>query len=223
MKWELHAHCCETSRCGHVPAETLVKSYSGAGFTGLVLTDHYNAPTLDALTGTPEEKVEKWLRGYEIARRTGEECGLRVLFGLEARLPDSENDYLIYGATPELLREHALLYRMTLPQLHALVNSCGAILIQAHPFREVCTPAPAEELDGVEVFNGHPRHNSHNYLAMAFAARHPHLIRTSGSDYHRTQDLATGGIQTDCEIQTPADLVQCLKNGAFTRIGGKRL
>ena len=77
MKWELHAHCCETSLCGHVPAEELVKSYSGAGYTGLVLTDHYNEKTLDALTGTPEEMVEKWLRGYEIekpARNAGLPC-----------------------------------------------------------------------------------------------------------------------------------------------------
>ena len=146
MKWELHAHCCETSLCGHVPAEELVKSYSGAGYTGLVLTDHYNEKTLDALTGTPEEKVEKWLRGYEIARKTGEECGLTVLFGLEARLPANENDYLIFGATPALLREHPLLHLQTLPALHALVHSCGAILVQAHPFREVCAPAPAEEV-----------------------------------------------------------------------------
>ncbi|MDY3027166.1 MAG: PHP domain-containing protein [Candidatus Faecivicinus sp.] len=220
MKWELHAHCCETSLCGHVPAEELVKSYSGAGYTGLVLTDHYNEKTLDALTGTPEEKVEKWLRGYEIARKTGEECGLTVLFGLEARLPANENDYLIFGATPALLREHPLLHLQTLPALHALVHSCGAILVQAHPFREVCAPAPAEDLDGVEVFNGHPRHDSRNPLAMEFAIAHPHLIRTSGSDYHRTQDLATGGIETDRAIHTPAGLVQCLKDNAFTRIGG---
>ena len=220
MKWELHAHCCETSLCGHVPAEELVKSYSGAGYTGLVLTDHYNEKTLDALTGTPEEKVEKWLRGYEIARKTGEECGLTVLFGLKARLPANENDYLIFGATPALLREHPLLHLQTLPALHALVHSCGAILVQAHPFREVCAPAPAEDLDGVEVFNGHPRHDSRNPLAMEFSIAHPHLIRTSGSDYHRTQDLATGGIETDRAIHTPAGLVQCLKDNAFTRIGG---
>ena len=49
---------------------------------------------------------------------------------------------------------------------------------------------------------------------------HPHLIRTSGSDYHRTQDLATGGMETDRAIHTPAELVQCLKDNAFTRIGG---
>lgn len=220
MKWELHAHCCETSLCGHVPAEELVKSYAGAGYTGLVLTDHYNAKTLDPMDGTDAEKVEKWLHGYELARVAGEKYGLRVLFGLEARLPINENDYLIFGATPEFLRAHPLLYRGTLPELHRLANDCGAIVVQAHPFREVCMPAAAEDLDGVEVFNGHPRHDSRNPLALEFAAAHPHLIRTSGSDYHRTQDLATGGIETDRDIRTPADLVKCLKDNAFTRIGG---
>lgn len=150
MKWELHAHCCETSLCGHVPAEELVKSYAGAGYTGLVLTDHYNAKTLDPMDGTDAEKVEKWLRGYELARAAGEKYGLRVLFGLEARLPINENDYLIFGATPEFLRAHPLLYRGTLPELHRLANDCGAIVVQAHPFREVCMPAAAEDLDGVE-------------------------------------------------------------------------
>ena len=29
-----------------------------------------------------------------------------VLFGLEARLPDSDNDYLIYGASPRFVLEN---------------------------------------------------------------------------------------------------------------------
>lgn len=219
MKWELHAHSSETSLCGHVPAADGVKWYAEKGYTGLVLMDHYNARTLDELSGTAAEKVKAWLRGYECALEAGEKYGLRVLFGLEARLPGRDNDFLIFGTSPEFLYAHANLYLGTLPELHRSVREAGGLLIQAHPFRkDTCYPENADDLDGVEVFNGCPRHESFNEQAEAFAELHPHLIRTSGSDFHRPEDLAIGGIETERDILTGRDLVACLKDGAYTLI-----
>ena len=221
MKWELHAHCSETSLCGHIPAQEVVKNYLEKGYTGLVLTDHYSAKTLRALPGEGAERVESWLRGYHIAREAGERYGLTVLFGLEARLQFNDNDFLILGTTPDFLRANPDLHLGTLHELHEAVQSAGGLLIQAHPYREEsCFPENADDLDGIEVFNGCPRHENFNERALAFAEKHPHLIRTSGSDYHRPMDLATSGIETDRCIETGADLVKCLKDNAFTRIGG---
>ena len=81
MKWELHAHCCETSLCGHVLAEELVKSYSGAGYTGLVLTDHYNEKTLDALTGTPEERWKNGCAAMKSREKPARNAGLPCCSG----------------------------------------------------------------------------------------------------------------------------------------------
>ena len=41
-----------------------------------------------------------------------------------------------------------------------------------------------------------PRHDSHNDRAEAYAEEYG-LIRTSGSDCHRTEDIGLGGIVTN--------------------------
>ena len=66
------------------------------------------------------------------------------------------------------------------------------------------------------MFNGNPRHDSHNALTLAFAEAHPRLIRTSGSDFHQPQDLARGGIVADADSRET--LLACLREGRFTRI-----
>lgn len=65
--------------------------------------------------------------------------------------------------------------------------------MQAHPFRSVCTPKPAELLDGVEVFNGHFGHNSHNDKAFALGKEYGKLM-LSGSDCHYHHGVGNGGI-----------------------------
>ncbi|MDE7218435.1 MAG: hypothetical protein K2O45_02260 [Oscillospiraceae bacterium] len=54
--------------------------------------------------------------------------------------------------------------------------------------RKKCTPAIACYLDGVEVLNCSPWHDSHNDRAEEYAALHG-LLRTGGSDCHRTEDI----------------------------------
>ena len=82
----------------------------------------------------------------------------------------------------------------------------------------MCALAELSALDGVEVYNGHPHHQSHNERALAVAEANPRFIRTSGSDFHESDALARGGIVTDRDIHTSAELAQCLRDGAFTRI-----
>lgn len=219
MKLELHAHTAQGSKCGRVDAVDLVAAHVSAGYAGVVITDHYNQETMDALPGTPVEQARAWMHGYETARQTGERLGLRVFFGLEARLPDCDNDYLILGAQPDFVLENPLLYQMDLAGLHALCHQWGALLVQAHPNRKGCHPADPAHLDGVEVFNGNPRHANNNASTLALAQAHLHLIRTSGSDFHQMEDLGRGGILTREPVRTPAELAACLRGGEFERLG----
>ena len=144
---------------------------------------------------------------------------MRVLFGLEAHSAEHPcNHFLIFGAEPNFVQENPRLYELSLPELQALCHRYGALLIQAHPFRSMCALAELSALDGVEVYNGHPHHQSHDERALAVAETNPRLIRTSGSDFHEPDALARGGIVTDRDIHTSAELAQCLRDGAFTRI-----
>ena len=218
MKWELHTHTRESSLCGQVAAAEVAARHLEAGFAGIVITDHYNAYTLSAYPGDPLERTKAWLGGYRAAREAGEQLGLRVLFGAELRLTDSDNDYLLYGAEPDFLLEHPELYQLSLPALYALVKQKNGVLIQAHPNRFwCCQPENPAFLDGYEVYNGNARQENRNALSVALAIKNPALIYTSGSDYHRIEDVDTGSVETDRDIRTSADLVDCLRCGAFQR------
>ncbi len=195
MKVELHAHTSEVSPCGKVPAAQQVRYYADAGYSTLVITDHLFGKL------NPEEpldvRAEKYLTGYRVARKVGKELGVHVLLGAEVRFPTRPEDILVFG-----LREEDIPWLMSLMDadgsheaLHEALNSRGLLEIQAHPFRRGLRPIPQRYLDGVEVYNAHPRHDSHNGLAMFYAEQGgPRFIRTSGSDAHQPQDAARGGI-----------------------------
>ncbi len=65
-------------------------------------------------------------------------------------------------------------------------------------------------LDGVEVYNGNPRHDSRNHHALNFAKQYPQLIETSGSDYHQLGDLASGGMIFPRKLRTEKELREAL-------------
>ena len=83
------------------------------------------------------------------------------------------------------------------------------LVYQAHPFRDKMTIVDPELLDGVEVYNGNPRHDSRNDLANLYAKRH-HLKKISGSDFHQVEDLARGGILLSENPDNEQELVQLL-------------
>ncbi len=214
LKLELHAHTAQSSRCGRIDAKEVVRMHAGANYDGMVLTAHSKTENQDYFGGTPEHQAESWLEAYAIARDEGDRIVFLVLFGLEARLQDCDNDYLIFGAEPNFVSENPRLNHLTLPELHDLCKKYNALLVQAHPSRGSCVPRP-EDLDGLEVLNGNPRHDSHNDLTFAVAEAYPNLIRTSGSDFHRPEDLDHGGILTDCDVHTSAELAECLRSGKY--------
>ncbi|MFQ9846849.1 MAG: PHP-associated domain-containing protein [[Clostridium] leptum] len=76
---------------------------------------------------------------------------------------------------------------------------------------------PAAYLDGVEVMNGNPRHNSHNEDAASFC-RTNGLVGLSGSDFHEWEDLAIGGLDFAGPVPDGATLVARLRAGEFVRI-----
>ncbi len=217
MKLELHAHTSDTSPCGNVPAEDLIRCYAEqTDYDAVVITDHFNNYVLEGFHIADEhDRVTRYLLGYTRARETGKQYGMRVLFGIEVSLyRESRNDYLIYGATPDFLYEHPYLYEYTQKDLFRLCDDRNFLMIQAHPNRDGCTPANPEFLHGAEVHNGHIYQNNHNERTLPWAEQY-HLIQTSGSDYHHYECLATGGIETSVPVVTEQDLADCLRSGAY--------
>ena len=92
-------------------------------------------------------------------------------WGIELRFHDSFEDYLVYQVTQEFLLNNPELYNHTLRSFKDFIQGKDILVFQAHPFRAGLKPADPKLLDGVEVLNGHPRHNSHNDLAYSFCEK----------------------------------------------------
>ncbi len=205
---DTHVHTSEVSSCGKVPAANMARYYKDAGYQGIIITDHYYDRYFEALGDLPwEAKVQKYLSGYKAALEEGKRIGLNVMFGIELRFHDSPEDYLVYGIDEEFLINNPELYRYTLKSFKELIDHQNILIFQAHPFRAGVKPAPPALLHGVEVFNGHPRHDSHNELAYKFAAENG-LLMIAGSDAHQPQDVGRAGICLPHPICSVRELVE---------------
>ena len=104
---------------------------------------------------------------------------------------------------------------MTPEEFGEWAASAGVLFYQAHPFRGGMTIVNPACLFGIEVKNSHPRHDSRNEIALAWAEKF-NLHKIGGSDCHQMQDAGTGGILTDHTVRTMDDLIYVLKNDLYT-------
>lgn len=193
-KYETHFHTDETSPCGKVKAQEAVRIYNNSGYTGIVVTDHYFDGFFEMHPFSSwDKKIDLYLAGYKIAFTEGKKLGMDVFLGMEIRFSENANDYLVFGFDESFLRKYKRLYKLGLKAFRELTADKGIIVIQAHPYRPDMIPAPPKLIDGVEIYNGNPRQNSANHLALQYALDND-LKMLSGSDFHQKQDAARGGI-----------------------------
>lgn len=212
-KIELHCHTDESSCCGRVPAAELVELYKAKGYDGLVITDHLSSVIYDA-EGVKDSKdaAEYFLKGYRLAKAQGDICSVRVYLAAEIRFPGSPNDYLVYGLTEDMILDNIDMFKTTLAEFKKYAEANGLYIIQAHPYRHPCTPAPAEYLDGMEIYNGHKGHDSHNDLAKAYAEASG-LWPTAGSDCHYYHAVGTAAVIFDTLPDNTSQIAQLLSEG----------
>ena len=216
-RFELHYHTKETSPCADLPAADGIRQYHIEGYDGVLVTDHFTACVEGEKEKTTwQEATDRFLKGFHVAEKAGKDCGVAVFLGAEIRFPENVNDYLVIGLTEELVREHEWLYEMSLPEFYEFAGQNGLLLFQAHPFRTACgvTPADPNYLDGVEIWNGHVGHDSHNNLAAAFAKEN-NLIPIVGSDCHYFHAVGTTAVIFEQMPKTTQDIAALLKQGAY--------
>ncbi len=213
FRYDMHVHTSETSPCGKLPAREVVRLHKEAGYTGIVITDHYYDGFFTKRGAMPwAQKVEAYLRGGREARIAGEEFGLQVFHGMELRFQGSLNDYLVYGFDDDFLYENPELYALQLASFRERIAGRDILVFQAHPFRPGMDAPRPELLDGLEVYNGNNCHHSNDHLAEAMAQEFG-MLRVSGSDFHEHADLATGGIHLPHRVADLHELMQELRAG----------
>jgi len=207
---ESHLHTSLGSYCGMVDPYEIPLLYKNAGYEAIIVTDHYFA------YGTHVNSIDEWLEGYRIVYEEGKAIGIKVFLGMELSLNDLYADFLVYGFDVAFLRKNRRINELELSEVYELLDSYGFIIYQAHPFREGMTVCDAKAVHGLEVQNGNPRHESNNEMALDYAQRHS-LLKISGSDFHRYEDLGRGGIYIDKGIETEKELAQFLRSRSVNK------
>ncbi len=220
-KYEIHAHTKETSLCAQISAEELVNKYKEAGYSGIVITNHYSPMTFTLSEFFNKKKaVNHFLAGYRKAKEFETE-DFSVLLGVELRFYATVNDYLIYGVTEDMLYELPFLLPLYIKKASRLFREKGCLFLQAHPFRQFIRRANPKYLDGVEVFNGKATKEA-NESSLKWAEEINTKIKTSGSDCHRETGVGLGGIITEEPIKTNEDLLRILKSGNYNLIKNQK-
>lgn len=219
--YETHLHTKESSACGLLPAAEMVRKYHEAGYTGVVITDHFYGGNTAIDRKLPwQDWVEGFCKGYENAKAEGDKLGLQVFFGWESGYHGTE--FLVYGLDKQWLLDNPEIRDCSIERQYELVHAAGGIVIHAHPYRE--EPYIKEirlfpdHVDGVEAINAthsslwskSHKHPHWNDLALEYAKEH-NLPITAGSDQHK-HTLVGGGMAFDRKLKDVADFCQAVLN-----------
>ncbi len=194
---ELHAHTSPASSCGELSPEDAVRLYHALGYDGIVITNHFSLESLKKFGEDKSSRMSAYLSDFERAHAVGEHLGMHVYLGAELRFPPYANDYLLFGTTADALSQIYDCLHLTFEEWRTQMPLDESLLIMAHPFRDgMVRPEDTSLLDGVEVFNMHPGHNSRIALAAKYAKEHHFNLITAGSDFHSEARLHHGNAAT---------------------------
>ena len=178
---ELHAHTSPASGCSQILPEEMALTYKKLGYDAVTITNHFIYQTKGI---EKEEYINNFMRDFEETRKYGDEFGIKVYLGAEIRFTECDNDYLLFGINKEMLFEIYDLLPLGLENFRKNYKMPDSVFIQAHPMRNGMKPIDTSLLDGMEVFNMHPDHNSRVGIAAVHAKNGGIGIITAGSDFH---------------------------------------
>ena len=211
--FDLHVHTTRGSSDSGLTPERLIERAVEIGLDGVCLTEHgggWNGP-----------EIERAFSG----------SGLVVIGAIEAAT--DAGHVLVYGMRSYVEGMH------TVAGLRRAADRAGAVLVSAHPFRNLLnsnpngvnllypdtqhrpkTPREAAThplfsiIDEVEVANGGTT-DGENAFAID-VARELGLKGTGGSDAHSPHGLGRCVTVFDGEVRSEADLIDALRAGAFS-------
>ena len=216
-----HTHSNEISLCSRISLNDIVDVKKQAGYGGIVITNH--CQPWYYVQNEHAEFMKKFVNVYKEGKKYADTVGFKVMLGIEVSINDPlYTDWLIYGLSEKDLLSSPCLYMLNQKELFEFCESCGAILVQAHPFRGEMRPLDPEYMRGVEV-NCQPNDLKRKDDVIAFAKQNG-LLLTSGVDYHGREMTMFCGMEVPDDTETSADFAKCLKEGkAKLFIDGKVL
>lgn len=209
FKTELHAHTKPASRCSEISPEYMVEAYKKLGYETVAITNHF-IYSEDENDG----KVEKIINDFNITKELGDKFGLNIVLGAEIRFSECVNDYLIYGIDTKDLFDISKLLGIGITEFYKQYKNDRNVIVQAHPFRDGMLQIPLDSLDGYEVFNMHPGHNSRVGFAAKAMLGYGGIV-TGGTDFHHVGHEGTCAMMTKAPITDSYRLAEVLKSGDY--------
>ncbi len=218
-KIEMHCHSNPASPCADFSPEEVVNIYSEIGYDAIVLTNHLNYGLMKD-GESEEEYVDRYMEDYCRAAEAAGKTGITLIYGIEARFPENSNDYLVYGVDGKETRNLFPNLKTGLSDFRKKYRNDRMVFIQAHPCRHGCLRMEPSLLDGAEVINLHPHHNSMPGFAAKYAEEVGGII-VSGSDFHHPGTAGLGGIYTKTLPEDTFELAEILRSGDYLlNLGG---
>lgn len=210
-KYETHLHTKQASACATASGAYQAEAYKKAGYTGIIITDHFFRGNSCIPRNLPwEERINMFCSGYEDAKAIGDEIDLQVFFGWEETFQGQ--DFLIYGLDKEWLLNHPEMEFWTIKEQFEAVDKEGGLVIHAHPFRDrPYIPKIRlfpDHVHGVEIYNS-SNYEDENQQAYIYAKKY-NLPMTAGSDSHR-HDILTSGIEVNHKFKSIKDYIKLIK------------
>lgn len=221
--YDMHRHFYPCSACSSADLSETVKIMKEQGYAGTIVTDHFYHGNTRIDRNLPwRDFIAAYEREYLDLKEIGEREDFDILFGIEEELKEGKTgsgegkEVLLYGITPQFLYDRPEIKHCSLKALSAMVREAGAIIIQAHPFRDrpyISDPSALLDpdlLDGFEILNG-SNTSEENEKAKEYADKFG-KITTSGTDAHKAVFEAVSGIISSSRIRTESELVSVLKS-----------
>lgn len=217
-RYETHLHTLPVSKCARQSVRQNLEFYASLGYDGIFITNHFLDGNINIDKNLPyEEQLEFYFSDYYEALKLSEEIGIKVFLGVEISYRGT--DFLIYGLDKEWFLAHPEIMDMKKSEELAFLIENGALVIQAHPYREDrhinhirlfprC-------VHGVEVINA-SRPDFENAMADAYANAYQ-LLKIAGSDNHAGNNVKhLAGIETSSPLLNEQDFIGRVKNGDIT-------
>ena len=215
FRYETHLHTSPVSRCAKASVREQLEFYKACGYDGVFITNHFIDGNINiSSSASYEEKIEFYFSDYEEGVKIGKEIGIKVFFGAE--LSYGGTDFLVYGLNKSWFLAHPEITAMRKSEELSFMADAGALIIQAHPFREAAyidhIRLFPRNVHGVEVINA-CRPEFENSMAKLYAESYG-LLQFAGSDNHggRGKD-PLAGMCAKSPISSEKEFIEMIKNG----------
>ena len=209
-KYETHLHTFPVSRCAKANVEETLKFYKKIGYDGVFITNHFLDGNINIDNSVPyEEKINFYFSDYENGVEIGKRLGIKVFLGIE--ISYGGTDFLVYGLDKAWFLKNPQIVDMKKSEELKFLMESGALVIQAHPFREASyidhIGLFPRHVQGVEIINA-SRTEEENSIAK-FYAEHYGLLTFAGSDNHgASKSKKLAGVCTETPILDETDFIE---------------